>query len=327
MAEPPPPPRPSLAARLLGRGARGAQAVAEVTGIDDAVGLATEEAIVGALQSPAVERALVRVLEGPAVEEAMERVLASPAVERAVLEALDSDLVDRVWERLLASDEAQRLVERIAQAPEVRAAVAAQGVGLIEDLGRQVRRIAHRLDGVAESFARRLTRRPPREQPSDNAGLVTRGIALAIDAGILNAAFVGLSALVALAASALFPDAEGASAPALAVGGVVWFAMVGAYLMFFWTLAGQTPGMRFLGIRLVEGSADRASPRSAFRRLIGIAVCVLTLGIGFLLVLTSNRRLGLHDRIAGTEVVLVDRAGERESAARRAEEAARLAAG
>ena len=169
MPEREPAPRQSFAARLLGRGARGAQAVAEVTGIDEAVGVATEEAIVGALQSPAVERALVRVLEGPAVEEAVERVLASPAVERALLDALDSDLVDRVWERLLASDEAQKLVERIAQAPEVRAAVAAQGVGLIEDLGRQVRRIAHRLDGVVEAFARRLAMRPRRERPTSVA--------------------------------------------------------------------------------------------------------------------------------------------------------------
>lgn len=294
-----------------------------MTGIDEAVGVATEEAIVGALQSPAVERALVRVLEGPAVEEAVQRVLASPAVERALLDALDSDLVDRVWERLLASDEAQKLVERIAQAPEVRAAVAAQGVGLIEDLGRQVRRIAHRLDGVVESFARRLALRPRRERPTDNAGLVTRGIALAIDAGILNAAFVGLSALVALAASALFPDADGASGPALAVGGVVWFAMVGAYLMFFWTLAGQTPGMRFLGIRLEDGDGTaRLSPRTAFRRLVGLGACVLTAGIGFLLVLTSDLRRGLHDRIAGTEVILVDRAGKRETSAHRAEPAA-----
>src|SRR5690349_13046097 len=110
MAESPPPRRTSFAARLLGGGARGAQAVAEATGIDSALDLATEEAIVRALESPAVERALVRVLEGPAVEEAVERLLASPAVERAAINALDSPLVDKVWDRLLKSDEAQKLV-------------------------------------------------------------------------------------------------------------------------------------------------------------------------------------------------------------------------
>jgi uncharacterized RDD family membrane protein YckC len=318
MAERRPDRRPSLAARLVGGGLRSAQAVAGATGVDEAVELATEEAIVRALESPAVERALIRVLEGPAVEDALQRVLASPAVERALIEALDSELVDTVWERLLASDEAQKLVERVAEAPEVRAAVAAQGVGLVEDLGRQVRRISHHLDGVVEAFARRITFRRRRTAPSDNAGLVTRGVALAIDAGLLNAAFVGLSALVALAASALFPDSSGPSGSALAVGGVFWFAMVGVYLMFFWTLAGQTPGMRFLGIRLEDfDGTNRLSPRTAFRRLVGIGLCVLTLGIGFLIVLFSDRRRGLHDRFANTEVILVDRNGEPESSAHR----------
>ena len=314
-------PRPSIAARLLGGGARGAPAVAEATGIDDAVGLATEEAIVRALESPAVERALVRVLEGPAVEGAIERILASPAVERALVEALDSELVDTVWERLLASDEAQKLVERIAQAPEVRAAAAAQGVGLIEDLGRQVRRIAHHLDGAVEAVARRLAFRSQRAAPTDNAGLVTRGLALAIDAALVNAAFLGVSALVAFAASMLFPDSGGASTPAVAIGGVAWATLVGAYLFIFWTLEGQTLGMRFLGIRLDDyDGTPKLSPRTAVRRLIGIGLSVLTLGLGFAVVLFSERRRGLHDRVANTEVILVDREGNPETADRRSAE-------
>lgn len=324
MPEPKPARRPSLAARLLGGGFRGAAAVAEATGIDDAVEVAAEEAIVRALESPAVERALIRVLEGPAAEDAVHRVLSSPAVERALLDAIDSELVDKVWDKLLESEKAQKLVERVAEAPEVRAAVAAQGVGLVEDLGRQVRRIANHLDNAAEALARRLTARPQREVPSDNAGLVTRGIALAIDAAVLNAAFVAVSALVALAASALFPDAEGPSGPAIAVGGFVWFAMVGAYMMFFWTLAGQTPGMRFLGIRVEDfDGTPRLHARTAFRRLVGIGLSVLTLGIGFAVVLFSDRRRGLHDRLSRTEVILVDRQGRRESAERRAADEAR----
>src|SRR5687767_15686499 len=103
-------PRPSLAARLLGRGAQGAAAVAGATGIDDALELATEEALVKALESPAVERAIERVLEAPATEEAIQRLLASPGVERALFDALDSELVDRIWERLLTSDETQKLI-------------------------------------------------------------------------------------------------------------------------------------------------------------------------------------------------------------------------
>ena len=61
MAEHPLPPGGHPSRRALLGGAPAARAVAERTGIDDAVDLATEEAIVRALESPAVERALVRV--------------------------------------------------------------------------------------------------------------------------------------------------------------------------------------------------------------------------------------------------------------------------
>jgi uncharacterized RDD family membrane protein YckC len=315
----PPRPRPSFAARLLGGGARGARAVAGATGIDNAVELATEEAIVDALESPAVERALVRVLQGPAAEDAMRALLASPAVERALIDALDSELVDKVWERLLSSDEVQKLIERIAEAPEVRAAITSQGVGLVEDLGRQVRRIAHRLDGVVEGIARRLFGKPQRTEPSDNAGLITRGLGFVVDGAIINGAFIGLAALFTFAVSALFPEFDTNTAPVIALGTVTFLVIMSAYLLFFWTLAGQTPGMRLLGIRLIdfEGS-PRLGARTAIRRLVGIVLSVLTLGIGFLIVLVSDRRRGLMDRVADTEVILVDRDGHPESAARRA---------
>ena len=311
--------RPSIAARLLGGGARGARAVAGATGIDDAVEFATEEAIVNALQSPAVERALARVLEGPASEDAVQRLLSSPAVERALIDALDSELVDKLWVRLLESDETQKLIERIAEAPEIRNALTSQGVGLVEDLGRQVRRIAHRLDGVAESVARRICRRPQRAEPTDNAGLVTRGLGLVIDGAIINAAFFALTGLVTFALSSLFPEFERSSTGALALGAVTFTAIMSGYLLFFWTLAGQTLGMRLLGIRLVDfDGAPRLGARTAIRRLVGIVLSILTLGLGFLVVLISDRRRGLHDRIANTEVILVDRDGHPESAARRA---------
>ncbi|HJZ35375.1 MAG TPA: hypothetical protein VJ204_03805, partial [Solirubrobacterales bacterium] len=99
-----------LAARLLGAGARGAGAVGRATGIDKAVEIAAEEAIVSAVESEAVERALARVLEGPVVDEAVQSALDSPAIKKALIEALDSELVDEIWRRLLASQQTQQLV-------------------------------------------------------------------------------------------------------------------------------------------------------------------------------------------------------------------------
>ena len=178
--QPPPGRRPPFPARLLGIGARAGERVAAATGIDDAVEVATEEAIVRALESPAVERAILRVLESEAAQESLERTLSSPAVGRAAAKALDSEVVNQAWDRLLASEEVQKLVERIAAAPEVRAAIASQGAGLISDIGRQVRRIADRLDGGLERVVRRMLGKPrpptatsassPARSPSSSTG-------------------------------------------------------------------------------------------------------------------------------------------------------------
>ena len=275
--------------------------MAEATGIDRAVEAATEEAIVRAVESPAVERALVRVLQGPAVEEAMKGALDSPAVERALVDALDSELVDTVWQRLLASDEAQELVERIAEAPEIRAAVAAQSMGLVEDIARQIRRMARRLDDAVERVARRLVRRERRTEATDRAGLVTRGVALELDVGVLNVFFFAVSVVVALIASVILPG--DATAPVLVVGLGAWLIAASAYLTFFWALAGQTPGMRFMDIRVEAGGSAELGARVAFRRLVGTWLAAIPLGAGFLGILFSERRHGLQDRIAGTDVV------------------------
>src|SRR4051812_30724116 len=156
-----PPRSRSPAARVLGAGARGAERLAGATGVDKAIEDATEEAIVRALRSPAVERAIVRVLvEQNAVQRAFEEALTSDEVADAIVNALDTEVADRVWEELLASPKVQMLVERIAEAPEVRAAIAQQGVGLLTDLGRRLTTITEALDDAAERFVHRILRRP-----------------------------------------------------------------------------------------------------------------------------------------------------------------------
>ena len=297
-----PPRRPSIPERLIGTGARGAQRVARATGVDEAAESIAEEAIVRAIESEAAERAIARVLQGPAVEEAVQQALASPAVERALTEALDSEMIDRIWERLLASDEVQKLVERIAEAPEVRAAITSQGVGLIDDLGRETAKTTHRLDRGVERLARGLLRRPKRETQTDRAGAVSRGLALVLDGAILNAGFFAVSSIIALLGSLIFNES---SAPAIAIGATAWFFAGAAYLVFFWSLAGQTPGMRFLRIRLDSPEGPRIGLRAALRRFVGLVLSFLTLGIGFLGVLFSDRRRGWADRLAGTDVAYV----------------------
>jgi uncharacterized RDD family membrane protein YckC len=129
-------------------------------------------------------------------------------------------------------------------------------------------------------------------------------LAFALDVLIVNLAFSGLAAIAALIASAFTGD--GLSGIALAFGTAAWFAFEGLYFVAFWSLAGQTLGMRFLGIRLgVEG---RGLPfRRAVRRLAGLVLAGLAFGLGFLGILFDERRRGWQDRLAGVDVLYDDR--------------------
>jgi len=293
-----------LSARLLGVGVRGARSVGKATGIDRTVQLAAEEAIVGAIESEAVERAMARLLRGPMVEEAVQEALESDAVKRAILDAMDSELVDEVWRRLLSSEEAQQLVERIAGAPELRAAISAQGAGLLDDLGRTIGRIARSFDDELERIVRRIVFRKRRAAPTNDAGAVSRGFAFAIDAVFINLGFTALAALVTLVGNAFGGSAEGGSNYAIAAGSLTWLLLSGSYFIAFWTLAGQTPGMRFLGVRLADG---RLSLGRAIGRVFGIGVSIFFLGLPFLGIIFRESRQGFADRIAGTEVVYDER--------------------
>jgi uncharacterized RDD family membrane protein YckC len=289
-----------LSVRLLGAGVRGARNFGKAAGIDRAVQVAAEEAMVAAVESEAVERALVRVLQGPLVEEAVNGALESETVKRALVEALDSEMVDEVWRRMLASNEAQRLVERIAEAPEIRAAISAQSVGFLEDVGHTIGDTTRRIDGVVERVVRRIFFRPRRSGPTERAGAVTRALAFALDVLVVNLAFSGLAAVAALIASAFWGD--GVSGLALAFGTAAWFTLEALYFVAFWSLAGQTLGMRFFGIRLgVEGRG--LPPRRAVRRLAGLVLAGLAFGLGFLGILFDERRRGWPDRLAGVDVL------------------------
>jgi uncharacterized RDD family membrane protein YckC len=269
--------------------AGGVRRVAVRTGVDRALEDATEEAIVKAFESPTAQRAL-------------ERALNSPEVEEALIQALDSRLVDKVWDHLLESEEVQKLIERIAEAPEVRAAILGQGVGLFEDFSRGVNKALRRVDAATERIFRRIFFRKRRAGETDRAGLVSRAVAFGADIAILNAAFLVISGLVGVVLSVLLPDTDFAKGALLAFGTTAWFLAGAAYLLVFWSISGQTPGMRFVGLRILSVEAEDLRPRHAFRRLAGLVAGVLAFGLGLVPILTSERRRGLQDRMGRTEV-------------------------
>jgi uncharacterized RDD family membrane protein YckC len=294
----------SPAARALGAGARGAERLVGATGVDKAIEDATEEAIVRALRSPAVERAIVRVLvEQNAVGRALEQALTSEEVADAIVKALDTEVADRVWEEILASPKAQMLVERIAEAPEVRAAIAQQGVGLITDVGRRLTVLTEALDDAAERVVHGMLNRPGHEAETNQVGLVTRAVAGIVDLALISALLSIGSGLLASIVPAATGGSDGLSIWGVLTFGVIGFLIGSAIFVAFWALVGQTPGMRFLSIHLDANGSQEIGLRRAIRRIVAIPFSLLPAGLGFLAILLSPERRGWHDRFAGTTVL------------------------
>jgi uncharacterized RDD family membrane protein YckC len=290
-----------IGGRLLEGGARGVGRLAGVTGMDRTVEVAVEEAIVRALESAAVERAITRLIEDGRLSEAIEDAIDGDQIEATVKRAIDSEVADRVWEDILASDKAQMLVERIAEAPEVRVALASQGVGLISDLGRQISRAASAVDDFVERILRNVFRRAQRVESTDHVGLVGRGAAMAADAGILAAGFALFTAMLS-GLLQLFTDEK---IPAWLAGllSLAGFVTAAVYFVGFWAFEGQTPGMRFVGIQLEHVGTPEIGVRRAFRRLWATVLAVIPFGLGLLPVAFRDNRRGFPDRVSETDMV------------------------
>jgi uncharacterized RDD family membrane protein YckC len=134
-------------------------------------------------------------------------------------------------------------------------------------------------------------------------GLVTRAIAFALDAAIINLVAITVAAGVALALSVLhFPDSL--DPVLIAVGGAAYVFWSIGYFVIFWSSTGETPGDRFMRIRVcLADSGDPPHPMRALVRLGALVVAVIPLFAGLLPILIDARRRGLHDMLAGTVVV------------------------
>jgi uncharacterized RDD family membrane protein YckC len=283
----------SAVTRLLSVGAKGAERVAQATGADRALNQAAEEAIVRALRSPAVLRALERAVESHDVTEAWD----SDEIARLVNRLLASDAAGQAWAQFLESEQAQMLVERIAGAPEIRAAIASQSAGLITDIGVRLTILTEEFDDALERVVR------PRDPDSetDQAGLATRTVAAGIDLALLFAAYSLISSVVASFVAAVFGQHLSLAAVVILV--LLGLVVGGGFFAVFWALAGQTPGMRFVSIRLMHHGSSEITFGCAVRRVLASILSLLPLGLGYFAILRDPRRRAWSDRMTGTEVI------------------------
>ena len=136
------------------------------------------------------------------------------------------------------------------------------------------------------------------------AGAATRAVALAIDIAIAQVIVFAGGAILALVGSLVGDVRLDTLGKLLAAG--AWVAVVATYFVLFWSTAGQTPGMRLMGLRVMTPSGEHPGVGRSLVRLIGLGLAILPLFLGFLPVLVDAQRRGLHDFLAGTVVLYAD---------------------
>lgn len=135
-------------------------------------------------------------------------------------------------------------------------------------------------------------------------GIVSRGVGLAIDAAVLTGGFAVVSGVFGLILS-LFTSVEVSSPGAVLSVAAMWSIVVAGYFVLCWTLAGETPGMRLMHLRVLDGQGQPPRFGRSLLRLIGAILAAIPFFAGYLLILVDDRRRGLHDMIARTVVVHV----------------------
>jgi uncharacterized RDD family membrane protein YckC len=277
--------------RRLGRGPMGRVEGALAADGRAATERAREEAgaaIDRALAGPMAESVGRSLAEHRVIERVAREVLVSPDFQNAVRAALASDELQEIAGETAESRLAAEVAEKVLQSPEVKAALARQTVRYGDELLEQGR---ERLSDLDDTTSRSKAR--------EYGGLASRGTAFIVDLALahLIVLFAGLGIwLIFSLVGGLRPQWL---ADALVAAG--WFVVVSLYFVVFWTLTGQTPGMRPLQLRVTARDGKPIGVFRALVRFVGLLISVVLI-VGVLPVLVDKRRRALHDFIAGTVV-------------------------
>ncbi len=158
---------------------------------------------------------------------------------------------------------------------------------------------------------------PYADQP--NAGFWVRLSALMVDGvilGLIQFAFIYLPMIAYLYSTGMFmaldPQMATMSVPPILTLGPA--AVVILYVVYFVALtAGKhqgTYGKRSMGIYVRKRDGGRVWIGHSLVRYVGYIISMIPLGLGYVMAAFGNRKLALHDLIAGTEVVYGTPSGE-----------------
>jgi uncharacterized RDD family membrane protein YckC len=90
----------------------------------------------------------------------------------------------------------------------------------------------------------------------------------------------------------------------LIVSGFIAWIWFGVYAIPFWYYRAATPGKMLIGAKIMVCNSNLQPNLSRLiTRYAGYLLCGLTLGLGFLYIGINAKKAGLHDKLAGTEVI------------------------
>jgi uncharacterized RDD family membrane protein YckC len=139
------------------------------------------------------------------------------------------------------------------------------------------------------------------------AGIITRAVAFAIDVAIVQVILFLIGVVVALIIGAFSNfNIDGDVETFLGAAGA-WILAFTIYCTAFWSLTGQTPGMRALGIEVTTCTGERLGVRRSLLRLVGMVLAAIPLFLGYLPILLRDDRRGLHDLLARSVVTYAEK--------------------
>jgi uncharacterized RDD family membrane protein YckC len=137
------------------------------------------------------------------------------------------------------------------------------------------------------------------------AGIVTRTVAIGIDAGLLLLSSTILTAVIGLVLSVLF-NVDTTNTTAVLGALFSWTILASLYFTICWAAAGQTLGMRLMGLQVVRESGKPIGFARAFLRVVVLTFLIGPFFLGLLLVLVHPKRRAVHDLATGTVVIYTD---------------------
>jgi len=131
------------------------------------------------------------------------------------------------------------------------------------------------------------------------ASLVSRTIAYSLDLGIVAFAGSATVAFGVVVASVAGVPADDLALATVSAYLIVLPSVMALYCALFWLLAGRTPGMALLGLRVVRTDGQPLRWFAAFLR----GIVLVYFPIGALWLVVDRRHQALHDKLARTLVV------------------------